>query len=127
METSSARWRSESPPIVFEGEIRHWVRILFAFTRPYFGTARIMSNAFAERTYSGGSRSSFSILTLPALRSRLSCARAERISFALRRALIRCSWDLSGTAAGVSTEGAIWRGEYIPEAPGRKGLPCVFG
>jgi hypothetical protein len=26
------------------------VRILFAFTRPYFGTARIMSKAFAERT-----------------------------------------------------------------------------
>ena len=44
------RWRSERPPIVFEGEIRHWLRILFAFTRPYFGTARIMSKAFAEST-----------------------------------------------------------------------------
>ena len=41
---------AERPPIVFEGEIRHWVRILFAFTRPYFGTARIMSKAFAEST-----------------------------------------------------------------------------
>ena len=57
-ETSSPRWRCERPPIVFDGEIRHWVRILFAFTRPYFGTARIMSNAFADSTYSGGSSSS---------------------------------------------------------------------
>ena len=47
--------------MVFDGEILHWVRILFAFTRPYFGTARIMSNAFADRTQSGGSSSSFSI------------------------------------------------------------------
>ena len=48
--TSSPRWRSERPPIVFDGEIRHWVRILFALTRPYLGTARIMSNAFADMT-----------------------------------------------------------------------------
>ena len=48
--TSSPRWRWERPPIVFDGEIRHWVRILFALTRPYLGTARIMSNAFADMT-----------------------------------------------------------------------------
>jgi hypothetical protein len=48
--TSSPRWRCERPPIVFDGEMRHWVRILFALTRPYFGTARIMSNAFADMT-----------------------------------------------------------------------------
>ena len=29
------------------GEIRQWTRILFTFTRPYFGTARSMSNTFA--------------------------------------------------------------------------------
>ena len=53
--TSSARWRSERPPIVFDGEIRHWLRIRFVFTRPYFGTAISMSITFAVCTYSGGS------------------------------------------------------------------------
>ncbi len=48
-------------------------------------------------------------MTLPALRSRLSWARAVRISFALLRAFILCSLVLSGTAAEVSTGGAIGR------------------
>ena len=48
--TSSLRWRSDSPPIVFEGEIRHWLRIRFAFTRPYLGTARSMSKTLAVIT-----------------------------------------------------------------------------
>ena len=53
METSSVRWRSERPPIVLLGEIRHGRRILFTFTRPYFGTARSMSNTLAVSRYSG--------------------------------------------------------------------------
>ena len=32
------------------GEIRHWLRILLTFTRPYFGTARSMSKTFAVST-----------------------------------------------------------------------------
>ena len=56
--TSSARWRTERPPIVFDGEIRHWLRIRFTFTRPYLGTASIRSKTFAEPRYSGGSISS---------------------------------------------------------------------
>src|SRR5262249_5317435 len=36
-EISSLRCRSESPPIVLEGEIRQWARILLTFTRPYLG------------------------------------------------------------------------------------------
>ena len=41
--------------MVLVGEIRHWLRIRFALTRPYFGTARIMSKTLAESTHSGGS------------------------------------------------------------------------
>jgi hypothetical protein len=41
--------------MVLLGEIRHCWRTLFAFTRPYFGTARSMSKTFAVSTYSGGS------------------------------------------------------------------------
>ena len=33
--------------MVLLGEIRHCVRILFTFTRPYFGTASSMSKTFA--------------------------------------------------------------------------------
>src|SRR5215210_7527957 len=94
--------------MVFDGEMRHWPRILLAFTRPYFGTARIMSKAFAERTYSGGSSNRVSIFIFPAFRSRLSCARAVRIWLARPSARILCSLVLSGTAE-VSTEGAIGR------------------
>ena len=54
-ETNSVRWRSERPPIVFDGEILHWFRIRLVFTRPYLGTARSMSKTLAVITYSGGS------------------------------------------------------------------------
>jgi len=37
------RWRSERPPMVLLGEIRHCVRMRLTFTRPYFGTARSRS------------------------------------------------------------------------------------
>src|SRR5262249_60067489 len=80
---------------------------------PYLGTAMIMSKAFAESTYSGGSMSSCSTFTLPAFRSRFSCARAVRISLALRSAFIRCSWVLSGTADEVSTEETTGGGDYM--------------
>ena len=48
--TSSARWRSESPPTVFDWLIRHWLRKRAAFTRPNFGTAMSMSNTLAVST-----------------------------------------------------------------------------
>ena len=55
-----------------DGEIRHWFRIRFVFTRPYLGTASSMSITLAVRTYSGGSSSRVWILTFPAFRSRFS-------------------------------------------------------
>ena len=45
--TSSRRWRSDRPPTVLLGEILHWPRILFTFTRPYLGTASSRSNTLA--------------------------------------------------------------------------------
>jgi len=48
--TSSCRWRSESPAIVFDGLMRHWLRKRAALTRPNFGTAISMSNTFAVPT-----------------------------------------------------------------------------
>ena len=70
--TSSLRWRSDRPPIVLLGEMRHCVRIRLTFTRPYFGTASSRSKTFAVAMYSGGSSSSPWILARPALRSRFS-------------------------------------------------------
>ena len=81
--TSSVRWRSESPPTVFDWLIRHWFRSRAAFTRPNFGTAMSMSNTFAVDTNSGGSSRIDSIWTRPAFRSFLSWARRTRTSFAL--------------------------------------------
>src|SRR3712207_672450 len=101
IETSSVRWRCERPPMVLLGEMRHWTSTLLTFTRPYFGTARSMSNTFAVETYSGGSSSRSWMLTRPALRSRLSCARWVRIAFARSRASIRWTRDRSGAATGV--------------------------
>ena len=80
--TSSVRWRSERPPIVFEGEIRHWLSIRLVFTRPYLGTARSMSKTFAVITYSGGSSRIAWMLARLAFRSFFSLARAVRMSFA---------------------------------------------
>src|SRR4051794_11957283 len=101
METSSVRWRSESPPIVFDGEMRHWLRTLLALTRPYFGTARSMSKTFAVSRYDGGLSSSWWIETLPALRSRLSLARAVRILFARSSASMRWFRERSGAAEAL--------------------------
>src|SRR5215203_7542285 len=95
---SSARWRSERPPIVFEGEIRHWLRIRFVFTRPYFGTASSMSKTLAVSTYSGGSSSRSWIETRAPFRSRFSWARRVRISLARCNAFIRWVSDRSGAA-----------------------------
>ena len=99
---------SERPPIVFDGEIRHWLRIRLAFTRPYFGTASSMSKTFAVITYSGGSRSSAWMLALPALRSFFSLARAVRMSLARLSASILWSSDLSGAAVEVLTGAGMW-------------------
>src|SRR3954451_12400753 len=119
--TSSARWRSERPPIVFDGEILHWLRIRLVLTRPYLGTAISMSMTFAVWTYSGGSISSVWMLTLLAFGSRFSCARFERMSLALRRASIRWSSDLSGAALEDWT-GACTGRQYIRGHRERKPL-----
>ena len=123
-ETSSARWRSDKPPIVFDGEIRHWLRIRFVFTRPYFGTASSMSKTLAVSTYSGGSSSSAWMLALPAFRSFFSFARAVRMSLARLSASIRWSSERSGAAAEVLTGAGIWaasiaaaRGRARPRTP----------
>ena len=68
------------------------------FTRPYFGTASSMSKTLAVSTYSGGSSSRSWMLTRPAFRSRLSCARRVRISFARCSASIRWVSERSGAA-----------------------------
>jgi hypothetical protein len=95
---SSARWRSLRPPNVLLGEIRQLCRLLVAFTLPTLRSASSMSKTFAVSSHGGGSSSSAAIDTLPALRSRLSCARSARISLALRSASMR--W--SGLRAGVA-------------------------
>src|SRR6478609_7895733 len=81
--------------------MRHWTRTLLAFTRPYFGTARSMSKTLAVSRYDGGSSSSLWIETLPAFRSRLSCARAVLILFARSSASIRWFKERSGAAEGL--------------------------
>src|SRR5215204_972669 len=109
---SSARWRSERPPTVFDWLMRHWFRNRAALTRPNFGTAISMSNTFAVDTYSGGLLRICSIRADPDLRSFLSCARLTRMSFARLRASIRwsrerrgaCAWVLrAATARGILT------------------------
>src|SRR3954451_23963982 len=88
--------------MVFDGEMRHWTRTLLAFTRPYLGTARSMSKTFAVSRYDGGFMSSWWIDTLPAFRSRLSCARAVRILLARSSASIRWFNERSGAAEGFA-------------------------
>src|SRR5215218_1283371 len=106
--------------MVLDGEILHWFRIRFVFTRPYFGTAISMSITLAVWTYSGGSIRSVWILTLLAFRSRFSWARFERMSLALFRASILWSSDLSGAALEDWTGACIGR-QYIRAPPTRKG------
>jgi hypothetical protein len=76
-----------------------------------------MSITFAVWTYSGGSSSRVWIFALPAFRSRFSCARCERMSFALFRASILWSSDLSGAALEVWTE-AFMRAAVYPRPRG---------
>src|SRR5262249_34680303 len=94
--TSSVRWRSERPPTVFDWLIRHWLRSRAAFTRPNLGTAMSMSKTFAVSTHSGGSSRMASMLSRPAFRSRLSCARRTRTSFARWSASILWSSERAG-------------------------------
>src|SRR3954453_9671072 len=98
MEISSARWRSERPPIVFDGEIRQNCKTLLTFTRPYFGTARSMSKTFAVSMKSGGSIRRRWMLARPAFRSRLSPARLVLISLARWSASMRWTRERSGAA-----------------------------
>src|SRR3954469_23876171 len=109
MEMSSARWRSERPPIVFDGEIRQTCKTLLTFTRPYFGTARSMSKTFAVSMKSGGSIRRRWMLARPAFRSRLSAARLVLISFARWSASMRWTRERSG-AAVVGLAGAFVAG-----------------
>src|SRR5919204_936148 len=98
---SSARWRSDNPPTVFDWLIRHWLRNRAAFTRPNFGTAIRMSTTFAVETYSGGLSSTCSICTRPSFRSFFSFARFTRMSFARLSASIRWSRERTGAWAWV--------------------------
>src|SRR4051795_1636909 len=127
MEMSSARCRSERPPIVFDGEIRQTCKTLFTFTRPYLGTARSMSNTFAVSMKSGGSISNRWMLARPALRSRLSAARLVLISFARWSASMRWTRERSGAAvlglAGVFVAGGMG-GESTALAASDKGIPA---
>src|SRR5215210_7495205 len=79
-----------------------------------------MSMTFAVWTYSGGSINRVWILTLLPLRSRFSWARFERMSFALFRASIRWSSDLSGAALEDWTWACIGAAVYprLREAQG---------
>ena len=78
-----------------------WLSSRAAFTRPNLGTAMSMSKTFAVETNSGGVRRICSMWTRPALRSRLSCARRTRTSFALWSASIRWSSERAGAWACV--------------------------
>ena len=71
--------------------------------RPYLGRASSMSKTFAVSRYGGGSSSSGPIDTLPALRSRLSCARSARTSLAAERvhALIQVALGCHPVLEGV--------------------------
>src|ERR1700722_1214767 len=84
--------------MVLLGAIRQWVRILLTLTRPYFGTASIMSKTLAVSTYSGGFSRSLWIESRPAFRSRLSWARSVRMRLALASASIRWLRERSGAA-----------------------------
>jgi hypothetical protein len=96
---SSDRWRSESPPTVFDWLMRAWLRKRAAFTRPNFGTAISMSNTFAVATYSGGLVRILSIFARPSFKSFFSCARLTRMSFARFSASMRWSLDRAGAWA----------------------------
>ena len=105
-ETSSVRWRSERPPIVLLGEMRQVCRTLFALTRPYLGPPAAGRTPSPWRGSPGASRSSPSMDTRPPLRSRLSCARRVRISFARRSASMR--WWRLRSGAARAWSGSSW-------------------
>src|SRR3954447_15792633 len=95
--------------------MRHCVRTLLTFTRPYFGTASSMSKTFAVSMYSGGSSRSVWIEQRPLLRSRLSWARRVRTILARSSASRRWVNDRSGAAecfVGVLVAGGIGTRRY---------------
>ena len=122
-QTSSVRWRSERPPIVLLGEMRHWLRILLTFTRPYLGTASSMSKTFAVSTHSGGSSSSSWIDVAARLEVALEL-RAPRPDLvgplqrfhSLHERSLGCRGVL---ASGVVVAGGIGRRVYIADAAGQ--------
>src|SRR5687767_5907823 len=107
--------------MVLLGEMRQVTRILFTFTRPYFGTAKSMSKTLAVSRYSGGFFRRSWMDTRPAFRSLFSCARRVRIWFARCRASMRWTRDRSGAAecfVGEFVAGGMG-GDYTSREP-----PC---
>src|SRR3954469_7307321 len=94
--------------MVFDGEIRHCVRMRFTLTRPYLGTASSRSKTLAVWRYSGGSSSRPWIFTRPALRSRLRRALRGRISFARFSASILWVKDRSGVRPADDVLAGDW-------------------
>ena len=82
------RW--EGAKLAAFGMTRHRSNNLLALTRPYFGTASTRSRTLAVATHGGGSERTVEMVTSPLRRASLSRARSERMSFARRRASIRC-------------------------------------
>jgi hypothetical protein len=74
-------------------------RIRPALTEPIFGSAKRTSRTLAVRRHSGGWARISASSILPDARSFFSCALANRISLASRRARRRCSRDLPETLA----------------------------
>ena len=91
---------------VLLGEMRQRCRTLVTFTRPYRGTASMMSATFAECTHSGGSSRTVSMRIRPAFRSRFRQARSVRTALASFRASSRCDGERSGVAARASASAA---------------------
>jgi hypothetical protein len=88
---SWARWRSLSPPTVFDWLTRAVLSTRPALTGPNFGTATSKSSTFAVATCSGGVARTSSMRTFPWRSCCFSFARAVLTSFARFSALIRGS------------------------------------
>src|SRR4051794_33532549 len=97
--------------MVFDGEIRQVCRTLLTLTRPYFGTASIMSKTLAVSTQSGGARRTSWIEDRSAFRSRFSWALRVRIWLARWSASMRCTRDLSGVPVGERV--VVWAADGI--------------
>ena len=89
--TSETRWRLLRPMTAFEWAIPQRLSARSAFTGPMPGKARSRSRTIAVCAHAGGSLSTSGNPTRPARRSRFSCAREQRTSFAWASACNRRS------------------------------------